>query len=85
MVYSTFRGNAATRLGGLLTSSVVIVFTAHPWLAATPNGWVTDSEASPNDGLVEFKNPYSYRELAVSDVIAANKCNCWTLMMVTSD
>ena len=50
--------------------------TAHPWLAATPDGWVTDPEASPSQGLVEFKNLYSYRDLAVSDAIAAKKCDC---------
>ena len=52
------------------------VCTAHPWLAATPDGWVTDPEASPSDGLVEFKNPYSYRDLAVNDTITADKCDC---------
>ena len=53
----------------------LVVCTAHPWLAATPDGWVTDPEASPSSGLVEFKNPYSYRDLSVSDAIAANKCD----------
>ena len=35
----------------------------------TPDGWVTDPEASPSLGLVELKNPYSYRDLSVSDAI----------------
>ena len=51
----------------------MVVSTAHPWLAATPNGWVSDSAASPYQGIVEFKNPYSYRDLAVSDAITAKK------------
>ena len=50
--------------------------TAHQWLAANPDGWVTDPEASPSDGLVEFKNPYSYRDLAVHHAITADKCDC---------
>ena len=54
----------------------LVVCTAHTWLAATPDGWVTDPEASPSLGLVEFKNPYSYRDLSVSDAIAANECDC---------
>ena len=54
----------------------LVACTAHPWLAATPAGWVTDSETSPSQGLMEFKNPYSYKDLAVSDAIAAKKCNC---------
>ena len=54
----------------------LVVCTAHPRVAATPDGWVTDPEASSSLGLVEFKNPYSYRDLSVSDAIAANKCDC---------
>jgi len=57
----------------------LMVCTAHPWLAATPDGWVTDPEAGAlilRLGLVEFKNPYSYKDLAVSDAIDANKCDC---------
>lgn len=58
----------------------LVVCTAHPWLAATPDGWVTDPEASPSLGLVEFKNPYSCRGLSVSDAIAANKCDCLAII-----
>ena len=99
LLYSTFRGNSATRWGleqeqhsvsvyaswlhdrGSPNAIInikcgLVVCTAHPWLAATPDGWVTDPEASPSQGLVEFKNPYSYRDLAVSDAIAAKKCDC---------
>ena len=54
----------------------LIVCTDHPWLAATPDGWVSEPEALPSDGLVEFKNPYSYKELAVRDTIASEKCDC---------
>ena len=53
----------------------LVVCTAHPWLAAT-DSWVTDPEASPSLGFVEFKNRYSYRDLSMSDAIAANKCDC---------
>ena len=54
----------------------LVVCTAHPWLAATPDGWVTDPQASPSQGFVEFRNPYSYRDLAMSDATAAKKCDC---------
>ena len=57
----------------------LVVCTPHPWLAATPDGWVTDPEASPSSGLVEFKNPYSYRDLSVGDAVAANKCDSLTI------
>ena len=66
---------------GLLSPTVNIncgltVCTAHPWLAATPDGWVTDPEVLPSDGLVDFKNPYSYRDLAVHHAITEDKYDC---------
>ena len=99
LLYSTFRGNSATRWGleqekysvgvyinwlhdrGSPNPTVNVkcgltVCTAHPWLAATPDGWVTDLTVSPTQGLVEFKNPYSYRDLSVSDAITTKKCDC---------
>ena len=53
--------------------------TAYRCLAATPDGWVSDSAASPSQGIVEFKNPCSYRDLAVSDAITAKKCDCLSI------
>ena len=40
---------------------------------------MADPEASPSLGLVEFKNPYSYRGLSVSDAIAVNRCDSLTI------
>ena len=37
----------------------LIVSVETPWLAASPDGRVTDYTAHPPLGLVEFKNPYS--------------------------
>ena len=102
LLYSTFRGNSATRWGlqqeehsvsiyttwlhnrGSPTPTVdtkcgLVVCTAHPWLAATPDGWVSDPAASPSQGLIELKNPYSYRDLAVSDAVVNKKCDCLTI------
>ena len=38
--------------------------------------WVTDPTVSPTQGLVDLKNPYSYRHLSVSDAISNKKCDC---------
>jgi len=35
----------------------LIVSNTHPWLAATPDGWLENPQALPQQGLVEFKNP----------------------------
>ena len=61
----------------------LVVSTAHSWLAATPNGWVSDSAASPSQGIVEFKNPYSYGDLAVSDAITARNVTVSRSIMAT--
>lgn len=54
----------------------LVVSNANPWLAATPDGWVEDPQASPNQGLVEFKNPYTYRDLLLRDAVDTKKCTC---------
>ena len=59
--------------------SGLVVSIAYPWLAATPDGWVSDSAASPSQGIVEFNNPYSYRDLAVSDATTGKKCDCLSI------
>ena len=102
-LYSTFRGNLATRWGLDHEDSTVpfylswlqeerhsmnatvdnkcglFVSTSYPWLAATPDGWVYDPTATPSQGLVEFKNPYAYRNLSLEDAITTKKCECLTI------
>ena len=51
----------------------------HPWLAATPDGFVTDPQSVPPKGLVEFKNPHSYKTMKLIDVSKAKK-NTWLSM-----
>ena len=56
----------------------LIVLSTYPWLAATPDGLVIDPSASPlsPEGIVEFKNPYSYRESSLQEAIENKKCSC---------
>ena len=62
------------------TKCGLVVSVTHPWLAATPNGWVyyPTSIISP-DGLVEFKNSSSYKDMAIKEAVTAKKCDCLTL------
>ena len=101
MLYSNFKGNAATRYGlaqekassikylqwlrthGSVEASVdrncgLIVSSTYPWLAATPDRLVIDPSASPlsPEGIVEFKNPYSYRESSLQEAIENKKRSC---------
>ena len=58
----------------------LVVSSTYSWLAATPDGLVIDPSASPlpPEGLVEFKNPYSYRDSLLQDAIDNKKCCCLT-------
>ena len=42
------------------TECGLVISVSHPWLAATPDGFVSDSLGVPTEGLVEFKNPHSF-------------------------
>jgi len=50
------------------------VSNTHPWLAATPDGWVENPQASPQQDLVEFKNSYKCRDLLLRDAVDTKKC-----------
>lgn len=56
----------------------LVIDPVHSWLAASPDGLVTDP-SSPADpaGIVEFKNPYKQRGMGVKE--AANKCKDFCL------
>ena len=47
----------------------LVISPAYPWLAATPDGWVEDPQATPTRGIVEFKNPHSYKDSSIDDAI----------------
>ena len=68
--YKTNNGSPGISINtdcGLVKSPV------HPWLAATPDGFVTDPQSMPSKGLVEFKNPYSYNTMKVIDAVKTKK------------
>ena len=75
LLYSSFRGNQATRYGADMESITIQEYITHQrenghpgmyiseqnnWLAATPDGLFNDPEAIDHQtGLLEIKNPYS--------------------------
>lgn len=69
----TEKGSAGVKVN---TKCGVVVSDTHPCLAAMPYGWVDDPQASPQQGLVEFKNPYSFRNLSLRDAIGCKRCTC---------
>ena len=69
---------------GSINASITIncglaISADYPWLAATPDGWVEDPQATPSRGLVEFKNPHSCRSLTIGEAIATKKCTCFVV------
>ena len=97
LLYSTFKGSAATRWGTLqepesqsryiqlkapvspdisVTTSGLVICSSHPWLGASPDGLVQDPQHSSSEGIVEFKNPYTARNMTIQDAIKNLKDFC---------
>ena len=94
LLYTTFRGNAATRWGTLqepvsrtryiqqkssvssIKDSDLVVSSDYPWLAANPDGFVEDSQYSPQEGIVDFKNTYAAKDLTINEAVRTLKDFC---------
>ena len=46
------------------------------WLAASPDGLITDESSTPILGLIEIKCPFSKRNLHPQDMLNQFKCHC---------
>ena len=57
-------------------SSGLVIHPEHHWLAASPDGLVTDPSAPDPLGLVEFKNPYKFRQMTLRDAANVAKGYC---------
>ena len=54
--------------------SGLVIHPEHHWLAASPDGLVEDPEEKTNqNGIVEYKNPYSHRELTLREAAKIGK------------
>ena len=54
----------------------LVVPVANPWLGASPDGLVHDPTSDPLDGLVEFKNPYTARNMTLDEAVTNQKSFC---------
>jgi len=61
------------------TNCGLVISPACPWLAATLDGWVVDPQANPARGIVEFKNPHTYKDSSIVDTITNKNCTCLSL------
>lgn len=53
---------------GFTTQDAGLVISVDtPWIAASPDGRVMDPTAAQSQGIVEYKNPYSVRDLTISE------------------
>jgi len=56
---------------GLITSATgLVIHPDHPWLACSPDNRVFDSSETAPNGLVEYKNPYSVRNMTLYEACA---------------
>lgn len=97
MLYSTFRGTAATRWGILqepptqaaylsqrriesplvtISATGLTVSVKNPWLAASPDGLVCDPGVADPNGIAEYKNPYSARDMTMVEAVEKIKDFC---------
>jgi len=53
------------------------VSVTHPWLAASPDGLVTDPQEE-SAGMVEYKNPYNARDMMIPEAVEKVKDFCLT-------
>ena len=89
LLYSTFRGNKATRYGQMMEEKTryeygsyqqrnghyglknqpvgLVISVENPWMAASPDNRVLDSSVTPSAGIVEYKNPFSMRDMTLSE------------------
>ena len=51
----------------------LVISSANPWLAASPDNRVYDPQATPNNGLAEYKNPFSVRKMTIAEACEAKK------------
>ena len=53
---------------GLITEdSGLVISMDNPWMAASPDGRVQDPTATNPEGLVEFKNPFTMKDLTIGE------------------
>ena len=54
----------------------LVISADHPWLAASPDGRVHDPSDPHPYGLAEYKNPYSVREMTLSEACEKSSSFC---------
>lgn len=52
----------------------LFVSQENPWLAGTPDGLVHDPDTAKPLGLIEIKNPYSARQLTLTEAMKTPTC-----------
>ena len=63
------------------SKSGLVVSVSNPWLGASPDRLVHDPALNPLDGLIEFKNTYSARDMTIDEAVrkVKNFCLCYNI------
>ena len=59
-----------------ITTSGLVIDPVHPWLAASPDSLVHDPLVDNPNGIVEYKNPYSVRDMSLMEAAEQTKDFC---------
>ena len=87
LLYTTFRGNMLQepisrsqyiqqQSSIQLQDSDLVISSDYPWLAASPDGLVEDTQYSPQQDTVEFKSPYTARDMTIREAVKDLKNFC---------
>ena len=85
--YIEARSSSSPGIG--VKSSSLVILLEHNWLAASPDGLVTDPAAPDPAGIVELKNPYRHSDILLRDAASEAKDFCltqtsWSTVTITT-
>ena len=49
--------------------SGLVISSDYPRLAASPDGLIGDTQYSPQQGIAEFKNPYTPKDMTIREAV----------------
>lgn len=51
-------------------NSGFVIHSSHNWIGTSPDGIVNDPSSTNPEGVIEYKNPYSAKELSIHDAVS---------------
>ena len=62
-------GIFSSSLQSVQDSGLVVTSSDYPRLATSPDGFIGDTQYSPQQGIAEFKNPYTPKDMTIREAV----------------